>query len=391
MKSGLYRKGVYLDNAATSFPKPPYVIRQANLGLCNFSGNPGRGGHTVSREASRTVFSMRLAASEFFRTSHEENVIVTQNTTHGINIALKALVNEGDRVLCSNIEHNAVQRVLLSLKATKSIKLFTFDALEDDESVIASIKDSIIRKKIRIVVLPHSSNICSRTLPLEGIGKVCKEYGVLLVVDAAQSAGHTKICFDDWGIDALCVSGHKGLFSPPGIGLLTVSQHFKEEAKNSEVLISGGAGIDSESPRMPDVYPEHFEAGTLSAPLCMALEAGIKLVDSIGIKKIAEKEILLGNYAKQIISSRKEAVIYRPDLQGGIVSFNLRGISPQRAAEYFDECGIYMRSGLHCAPEAHRSIGSYKDFGGTLRLSVSCFNTLEDIERFGKALFSMPL
>lgn len=385
-----HRKIVYLDNAATSFPKPRSVVYQAHRGLISFSGNPGRGGHKISGDAAKVIFSTRVLASEIFKTSCEENVVITQNTTHGMNIALKSLVGEGDRVLCSNIEHNAVRRVLLSLEKTKNIKIFTFDALSDDLSVLEAIEDGILRKKVSLVVLPHASNICSRTLPLERIGKICRKHGVLLVVDGAQSAGHVPICFDDWGIDALCVSGHKGLFAPPGIGLLIVSERFKDRAKSCEVLITGGAGIDSDNPQMPEVYPEHFEAGTLSAPLCMGLWAGMDLLRSIGVQKIAEREILLGNLAKQIISSRRDAVIYRPDLSGGIVSFNLMGIAPERVAEHFDEMGICMRAGLHCAPMAHKSLGSYSDFGGTVRLSAGYFNTPDDLDRFAKALFSIP-
>lgn len=391
MKGGNFQNRIYLDNAATSFPKPQAVIQKTLMGLYNYSGNPGRGGHSVSKDASRAIFSMRLAAADFFQTSREENVIVTGNTTHALNIALKSILRQGQRVLCSNIEHNAVRRVLLCLEKTRDIKIFTFDALLDDSAVLQSIEDGIKRKKASVVVLPHASNICSRILPLEKIGKICRENGACLVVDGAQSAGHVPIFFDDWGIDALCISGHKGLFAPAGIGLLIVSEKFKELEKGSDVLITGGAGIDSESPEMPEVYPEHLEAGTLSAPLAMGLEAGIRLVSSIGIKKIAEKEILLGNLAKQIISSRKEAVIYRPDLEGGIVSFNLRGISPERAAEYFDSFGICLRAGLHCAPTAHQSIGSFLEFGGSLRLSAGYFNTPCDIQRFGQVLLSMPL
>ena len=382
---------IYFDNAATTYPKPQSVLEATLHGTKEFSGNPGRGGHVVSRKASEVLFNLRADASGFFGCAKEENVIITHNTTHGLNLALKSLLRYKDRVLCSNLEHNAVRRVLLSIKDKKSIDIFTFDALLPDFDLLESLQSIILKNKIDLLVLPHASNVCSRILPLESIGNICRQNDVLLVVDGAQSAGHVPIKFDLFGIDALCISGHKGLYSPPGIGLLIVSDRFKERAKGAEVLITGGAGIDSTEEDMPSVFPERFEAGTISAPLCYSLSAGIRFVKSIGIEKIAKAEHCLGNYARKILLGHPNVVLYAPNYTGGIVSFNLEGLAPERVAEYFDTRGICMRAGLHCAPSAHESLGSLSTFGGSVRLSFGVFNTTNELDVFRKILEDIPL
>ena len=382
---------VYFDNAATSYPKPSCVVRANCEGLINYSGNPSRGTHAISQKASAALFDLRARAAEFFGTSKEEHVVISQNTTHSVNMALRTLLRYGDSVLCSNIEHNAVRRVLLRLVKEKNIALHTFDALASDIDIISRFEEIIKKEKITLAVLPHASNVCSKVLPLEKLGDICRRYGTLLVVDAAQSAGHNPINFDAWGIDALCLSGHKGLYSPPGIGLLIVSDRFCDIAKKSPVLITGGAGVDSMAEDMPDVFPERFEPGTLSAPLCYSLSAGIDFVKRIGIKNITEAQCRLGNYAKNILSCHKNIIIYRPDLNGGIVSFNINGMSPERVAEYFAERGFCLRAGLHCAPEAHKSLGSLGAFGGAVRMSFGVFNTTYELDLFKDALLSIPL
>ncbi len=391
LKNPATPKTIYFDNAATTFPKPPSVVEATLRGIREYSGNPGRGGHSISRKAAEALYTLRVDAAEFFGSAKEENVVITQNTTHSMNLALRALLRYGDSVLCSNLEHNAVRRVLLSLRSNKNVRISTFDGLLPDAELLESMERSIKKEKIDLVVLPHASNVCSRVLPLSEIGKMCRRHSVLLVVDGAQSAGHVPTHFDKFGIDALCLSGHKGLYSPPGIGLLMISDRFKERAARSEVLITGGAGVDSLDEDMPSVFPERFEAGTISAPLCHSLSAGIKFIKGIGIEKVAEKELLLGNYARNILLRYPGVVLYAPDYRGGIISFNLEGIPPERAAEYFDSRGICMRAGLHCAPSAHESLGSLFSFGGTLRMSFGVFNTLHELDLFERALRDITL
>ena len=195
---------------------------------------------------------------------------------------------------------------------------------------------------------------------------------------------------DDFGIDALCLSGHKGLFAPPGIGLLMISEAFKHEALKKRALVLGGTGIDSLDEDMPSVFPERFEAGTQSAPLCLGLLAGIRFIKHLTLDAIAEKERLLGAYARDILLSKKGVTVYRPDLCSSILSFNVEGYSPERVAEYFDEQSICLRAGLHCAPDAHAAIGSLEQFGGSVRLSLGHFNTLNELDAFKKVLFSLP-
>ena len=390
MNNQKYKRLIYLDNAATSFPKPRSVILGACLGIKDYSGNPGRSSHTLSRRASGAVFALREAASSFFGTTGAERVIVTQSSTHSLNLALNALVNYSDGVLCSNIEHNAVRRVLLGLKRTRNVRIFKFDALKSDDDVLFQIENILKTERIRVVVTTHASNVCSRVLPLYEIGALCYRYGAFLVADCAQSAGHTEIHQEKLHADALCISGHKGLFSPAGIGLLTVSERFCDVASGKPVLITGGAGIDSLDEDMPLAFPERFEAGTQSAPLCLSLCRGIDFVKTQGILKIHKKELCLGKYAKMILLSKKGVRLYREDLEGPILSFNLEGYSPDELGAYFDRHGICLRTGLHCAPDAHACLGSLQEFGGSVRLSLGFFNTYRDLDAFGEVLFSLP-
>ena len=366
------------------------MILGACLGIKDYSGNPGRSSHTLSRRASEAVFALRDSASRFFGTAGAERVIVTQNSTHSLNLALNALVGYSDGVLCSNIEHNAVRRVLLGLKRTRNIRIFQFDALGRDEDVLSRIESILKAERIRVLVTTHASNVCSRVLPLNDIGALCHSYGAFLVVDCAQSAGHTEICQEKNHADALCISGHKGLFSPAGIGLLTVSERFCDAALGSPVLITGGAGIDSLDEDMPSTFPERFEAGTQSAPLCLSLCRGIDFVRAHGIAKIHEKELCLGRYAKRILLSKKGVRLYREDLEGPILSFNLEGYSPEELGACFDRHGICLRAGLHCAPDAHARLGSLQEFGGSVRLSLGFFNSYRDLDAFGEVLYSLP-
>lgn len=377
---------VYFDNGATTFPKPKIMYDSMINSMVFRGGNPGRSGHRLSVGAARDIYRLREKAAEFFGCSLPEHVILTFNTTHALNIAIKSVLCDGDTVLYSDMEHNAVYRPIMSVAEHKKVIPICFKTYSDPDLTLESIKNCCKESKPKAIVCVHSSNVCPRKLPIAQIGEYCKNNGIYFIVDGAQSGGHDIIKFDPWGIDALCLPGHKGLYGPAGTGLMIVSKKLAEYIKDKPTLIDGGNGVDSINPTMPQSLPERFEAGTMPSYLFAGLSASLEYLDNIGVDRIRNKENKLFSSLMDILRANKMVKVYLSEYnEGNVISFNIKNLSPWQTADYFDKQGICMRSGLHCSPLAHKTLGSL-DEGGTVRISLGIFNDERDVNRFFKAL-----
>lgn len=376
-------KTVYLDNAATSFPKPVDVLRRMETCMEHKGGNPGRGTHALSMAAAEEVYRARVAAADLFGSSHPENVIFTLNTTHALNVAMKGLLRRGDHVLISDMEHNAVWRPIHGMAEAGIISYDVFDTYPTAEGrttdMILSSIVSRMTAKTRMIICAHASNICSAVLPIEAIGAFCRRHGILFVVDGAQSAGVYPIHMERMGIDALCLPGHKGLMGPQGVGILLLGQGI-----SPTTLMEGGNGVDSLKSGMGDSFPERYEAGTPPTPAIAGLRGGLSYVDRVGLDRIRAVETEVCAAAKAGLLTIPGIKVYAPHHQGSVLLFSVRGHTSEEIGAYLDSRGICVRAGFHCAALAHRTLGTPSD--GAVRASFGYFNTERDAEALVKAM-----
>lgn len=343
---------IYLDNGATSFVKPP-AVRAAVLSAMEHCANPGRGGYPAAMAAAETVFRCRESAAKLFGCQPEQ-VAFTSNCTHGLNIAIHSLVHPGDKVLISGFEHNAVTRPLHALGAQILVagrKLFDWhDTLTDWENAL--------RQRPKAAICTHVSNVFGYILPIAEISALCKQYGVPLVVDAAQSAGSLPVRLNEWGADFIAMPGHKGLLGPQGTGLLLCG-------REPEPLLFGGTGSNSREQSMPSFLPDRLEAGTLNVPGIAGLNAGIHYINRMGLSAIFRREHAQLELCARELNNLGYRVICG-EHQAATVSF-----VPNEDCEIFAEKlgrrGVAVRAGLHCAPLAHESAGTLES--GTVRIS----------------------
>ncbi len=367
---------VYLDNAATTYPKPPEVVKAVGDALTKYGGNPGRGSHVLSNRSGEVLFDCRSAIADLFSTS-AENVSFTMNATQSLNFAIKGLINRGDHVLIDNFAHNASLRPLLALvnDGTCTYDIFDLRSLDSIER--------LIRSNTHVVIVTHHSNITSNSCSLDEISEICAIHRVKLIVDASQSAGHLPISMtDSAGITSLCMPGHKGLYGTMGVGVLVSSRDAEYRT-----IIEGGAGINSIDMKMPENLPERLEAGTLPMPAVCGLLKGVEFIKKTGIQRIHEKECRL---SERLVRQMQKinGVRFFGETNGPVVSFNIDGISPAEIGKRLSENGVCVRTGYHCAPLAHKSVGSYEN--GSVRVSFSCFNRDSDVnELIEKLKFSL--
>lgn len=361
---------IYLDAAATTLRKPPEVVNAAARAITEL-GSPGRGGHAYAMRAAECAYTCRERAARLFNAESPENVIFTMNATHALNIAINTLVGRGDRVLISAWEHNAVLRPLTERGAELLIAPSEpFDGGECLENY-----ERLLRTRPKCAVVNHASNVTGSVLPADAIARLCRENGVPLIVDASQSAGCTDIDMARLGADFIAMPGHKGLYGPQGTGLLLASRLPKP-------FILGGSGSDSASARMPDYLPDGAEAGTHNMPGIAGLSEGIAYVLRRGARSIGEGESRLVRLAAKGLAERGARVWLAPEgrEQTGVLSFTFPGEDPETTAARYSDAGFALRAGLHCAPLAHRSLGTFPS--GTVRLSVSAFTTKSEVAAF---------
>ena len=368
---------IYLDNAATSFPKPRRVAEEQLRCMQIYGGNPGRGSHALALAAAEKIYECREELASLFGAQNPESVIFTMNATMALNTAIKGLLHHGDHVLISDMEHNAVFRPIYKLAKEGVIRYdvfqtFPLDPSRNAERICASILEKL-RPNTKMLICAHASNICSATLPLAEIGALCRKKGVLFVVDAAQSAGHLPIDMQKMNIDALCVPGHKGLWGPQGCGALLL-----REGIVAATLLEGGSGYNSLEGDMPTEAPERYEAGTLPTPSIAGLLEGIRAIKQFGIDSIHAHECMLTNRLRERLFTIPKVTLYAPHHTGSVLLFSLPEISADRVGEFLNERGFCVRTGFHCAALAHATLQTPK--AGAVRISPSLFNTTEQID-----------
>ncbi|MFW6282086.1 MAG: aminotransferase class V-fold PLP-dependent enzyme [bacterium] len=371
-------KQVYLDNAATTRYKPKTVVKEMTEFMKNLNCSPGRGGYQCAMEAGRKIMNTRFLITDFFNAGEPENVIFTKNVTESLNFLIKGLLTENDHVITTTLEHNAVLRPLNQLEENNTIEVSYIKA--DQNGLLDSkLIEEEIKENTKLILINHASNVTGTILPIQEIGEIAKKHGLFYAIDTAQTAGIIEIDFEKLNLDFLGFTGHKGLLGPQGIGGMILSDKL---AKKMESLITGGTGSVSESIKQPDFLPDKFESGTLNTPGIIGLKAGIEYINSVGIKAIHNHETrLLNMFLKGIKNIEKVNVLGSldvnkkvPTVPVTVTGYDLGDLGFKLAEEY----GIMLRSGLHCAPLAHKTIGTFPE--GTLRFSIGWHTTGEDIE-----------
>jgi cysteine desulfurase/selenocysteine lyase len=368
---------IYLDQAATSWPKPPEVLKAMTDVLEKAGGNPGRSGHRLSIAAARIIYDTREEIARFFGVSDPLRVIFTGNATHAINLALKGILKPGDHVITSSMEHNAVMRPLRSLEK-RSIRL-SIAPCASNGTLDAKDIGGMVASDTRLVVMTHASNVTGTLLPVAEAASIVHRAGALLLVDVAQTAGIIPTDMTAMGIDLLAFTGHKELQGPPGIGGLVIADHI--DIAQIDPLICGGTGSRSESEEQPDDLPDKFESGTSNLAGIAGLGAGLRWIKERDIEEIRAHLKTLSRALIDGLSAFPEVKLYGTLDSGrsiAVVSFTVAGRRVSEIGFRLDEeHGVLSRVGLHCAPAAHKTIGSFPE--GTVRLAPGVFTTMEDI------------
>lgn len=381
---------IYLDHAATSYPKPPAVIAAVTDCMKQNGGNPGRGSHKLALGAARQIYACRETAASLFG-SAPERVIFTLNTTHALNLVIKGVLGKGGHGLCSDMEHNSVYRPLykLAAKSRGQVDFDVFDTFpiadERPETRDARILSSIITKirpDTKLVVCAHASNLCSATLPIARIGSLCRRMGILFAVDAAQSAGHVPLDMERMNIDFLCLPGHKGLMGPQGTGMLLLRQ-----GVTLDTLLEGGNGMDSLRGEMGEDTPERYEAGTLQTPAISGLRAGMEFVRAVGIEAIGEHEREIYRHLRDRLADLPKVTLYAPHHEGSVLLFSVEGYTSEEVGQRLDAAGICVRPGFHCSALGHKTLGT--PAGGAVRVSFGWDSRRKDADGVWKVVRGM--
>jgi len=375
---------IYLDNAATSWPKPPQVLKAMTDVLERAGGNPGRSGHRLSIAAARVIYDTREEIARFFGVTNPLRVIFTGNATHAINLALRGILKPGDHVVTSSMEHNAVMRPLRNLEK-QGVRLSIVPCAADGSFDPGDLAGAV-NSTTRLVVMTHASNVVGTLLPVAEIASVTHQAGALLLVDAAQAAGALPINIPEMGIDLLAFTGHKELLGPPGVGGLVIADNV--DASQIKPLIRGGTGSRSESEEQPDDLPDKFESGTANLAGIAGLGAGLKWITDRGISEIRGHMKKLSQTLIDGLSALPMVKVYgtlNPERSVAIVSFTVTGKRVSEIGLRLDEeHSLLSRVGLHCAPAAHKTIGTFPE--GTVRLAPGVFTTGRDIQEATQAI-----
>ena len=372
---------IYLDQASTSFPKAPGVA-QAMMDYLTMNGvNVNRGCYSSAYSAEEVIYETRQLLAELFHFSKCKNVIFTPNVTTSLNFILKGFLKPGDHILVSAMEHNAVMRPVVQLASSG----ISFDRIpcRTDGSMILEKVEELIRPETKAIVTLHASNVCGTRMPLDALGEICQRHQLYFVVDSAQTAGIVPINMDKMHIDALAFTGHKGLRGPQGTGGFLVSQ---ELAEQMEPLISGGTGSVSHTEEIPDFMPDRFESGTPNLPGIYGLHEALLYLKTHSLQAINEKELSLTGYFLEQLQAlddtgRHIRIIGKKDLtdRNAVVSIQTPEIDMSQVAWQLDNAyGVMTRVGLHCAPNAHKTLGTYP--AGTIRFSFGPENTKNELD-----------
>ena len=374
---------IYLDNGATSFPKPRGMIAEMEDCMLHYCGNPGRSGHAMSMKTGQRIYEARKSVAKLFHIEDPGRLIFTKNTTESLNLALWGFLEEGDHVVTTSMEHNSVLRPLKALEK----KGVNHTVVRGDEEgyVAAAAIESAITEKTRLIAMTGASNVTGTILPIEQVGRIARKKGVAFLVDAAQCAGSMMLDVEKLHISMLAFPGHKGLLGPLGTGGLYVAPGVELTP-----LLQGGTGTESRSRLQPADFPEGFEAGTVNAPGIIGLGYCAEALTRVGIDAIAFYERQLITQFDEGVRNMKCLDLYgpMPEDKTGISLFNVRGVGCEEVAGRLNrEFGIAVRGGYHCAGLAHKTIGTWES--GAVRLSVGPFNTRKDIAKAVDAVWKI--
>ena len=372
---------IYFDNAATTEKKPLEVKKAVMSALNNYSANPGRSGHLLSNETASRVYKCREKVGLFFN-ADAENVIFTANCTAAINFVIKGVLKEGDHAIISSLEHNAVARPIYKFYKDGIIEYDVCPIIMGDrEATLRSLK-RLIKENTKLVVFTHASNVTGEIMPIYEIGKLCHQHGILFCVDAAQTAGVLPIDVKD-NIDFLCIAAHKGLYAPMGTGILIAEKAIEN------TIIEGGTGSFSSVLEQPLDTPERLESGTVNVPGIFGISAGIDFIKTRKTEAIYEHELRLIRKIYDDFVNMENVILYAdcPIIKKyvPVLSFNIKNRTSTEVAEYLSKQGIAVRAGLHCAPLAHKTVGTIDT--GTVRISTSAFNTSEEVRIFVSKIY----
>lgn len=370
----------YLDNASTTFPKPPCVAEAVLRYMTEAGTNVGRGEYAAAFDVEDMVFDLRSSLCELFGGVDPSDVVLTRNVTEAINLVLKGWLAPGDHVVVTSMEHNAVMRPLTQL-AARGVTFSRAQCAQDGTLEAAEV-ERLITPRTRLVVMTHASNVCGTVLPVKAVGEACRAHGVPLVVDAAQTAGVIPLDMRACGASAVCFTGHKGLLGPQGTGGCVLDPEF---AAGLEALVAGGTGSSSDSEEMPPFMPDRLEAGTPNLPGLAGLAAALGWLEKTGMGTVRAHEQALTQRLidglAPLATAGRVCLVGLPTAEGrtGVVSIQTPGHDLAQVAHDLDaRYGIQTRVGLHCAPSAHKTLGTYP--AGTIRFSLGWANTEADVD-----------
>lgn len=366
---------IYLDNAATTFPKPASVLHDLSVCVGRYCGNPGRSSHRLSLRAAEEIYRTREDVAALLSFPKPENIVFTENATYALNLAIKTTVAPGAHVVISDMEHNAVVRPLEKLRQTEHIRISTFST----DGNLAENIESVLCDDTSVIVSTLCGNVSGERIPCSVLSEIRKRHPkIRLILDASQAIGHEEINLEKTPCDILCAPGHKGLFGIQGCGFAVFCDETLRES-----FIEGGSGSDSASAEMPEYLPDRYEAGTLPTPAIVTLGSGIRYLENLGMEEVHRR---LSVCSEKLYERLSSLVGVRPLARSecGVISFTYGDIPSSEIADALDRRGICTRSGLHCAPSAHRKFKTMKT--GAVRVSLSVLNTERDIDGFYTAL-----
>jgi cysteine desulfurase / selenocysteine lyase len=376
---------IYLDNAATSWPKPDAVYQAVERYQRDVGAAAGRGAYAEALEAGRIVESARVGVSRLIGAGDPRRIVFTNNGTDSLNLAIHGFLEPGDHVVTTTAEHNSVLRPLRELENRGGVYVTRVEC-DSAGQVDPDVIQRAITPKTKLVAILHASNVTGAIQPVAEVGKIARDHGAALLVDAAQTLGHLPISVDDLLVDMLAAPGHKGLLGPLGTGVLYVRQGIESRLRS---VRQGGTGTRSEEDCQPQSMPDKYESGNANVPGLAGLAAGVEFIEARGLLAIRRHELALTERLLDRLSSAPQIAVFGPTQLAervGVVSVRVEGYDPQEVAAVLDAThGIQVRSGLHCAPLIHRAMGTFAG-GGTVRFSFSPANSLEEIEIAASAL-----
>ena len=376
---------IYLDNAATTWPKPPTVRQAVNEAMQRYGANPGRGGHAMAMETAMRVYACRETVAQMFGLDDPSRVVFTANCTMALNLVIKGLLGNGGHAVISDMEHNSVVRPLEAL-AGRGVSYSKAAVYHGDPSRTVDSFRRAIRPSTRLILCMHASNVFGTVLPIRDIGRLALERQIPFAVDAAQSAGILPIHVEKDHIDYLCMPGHKGLYGPMGTGILLCRSR-----RTMDTLIEGGTGSSSLLLQQPEELPDRFESGTVNVPGICGLNAGIQWLQKQGTEMVAGHEMRLMQWMYDTLASNEQIVLYTPRPVLGqtvpLLSLNVIGSHSEEVAALLAQEGIAVRAGLHCAPSAHEHAQTLPD--GTVRFAPSAFTDGKQVEATCKILMKI--